>query len=171
MINPLREYLDDTDEIVYDVDFTDDLSERDEGTFFNELSHNIGLTVIYFNTLENEVSDCLLESMNQRGEDSRVWVLIKEFSFDKKMNCLKEIYLQFLNYNENDVRQKMTNKIESLFNKINEVKFFRNLIVHCNWSNHVNLENFEIKVKYVKKYNDMLRIRKKNLMILIIIII
>jgi len=131
MINPLREYLDDTDEIVYDIDFTDDLSEKDEETFFNELSQNIGLIVIYFNTLENEVSDCLLESMNQRGEDSRVWILIKDFSFDKKMNCLKEIYLQFLNYDENDVCQKMTNKIESLFNKINEVKIFRNLIVHC----------------------------------------
>ena len=160
MINPLPEYLEDTEKIVYEVDVVDYVP-KGQAKFYKQLKEKIGMLVISFNTLVSEIDDYLLESMNERGEDPRIWILIKDFSFEKKVNCLKDIYIQILNPEEKDSNQEILTRINATFLKIHEVKNFRNLIVHCNWSNHMNLKHFVTGVKLVKKEKSILRVRKQ----------
>ena len=160
MINPLPEYceeIENIEDIIYDVDLID-VSEKEE-VFFKELAEKIGTIIICFNALERDIDECLLELMNDRCEDPKIWILIKDFSFDKKTTCLKQIYAEMLNHIDNTT--DLSSKINILFNKITELKVFRNLIAHCNWVNHSNLNYFETKVKFVSSKNKVCRIRKE----------
>lgn len=160
MINPLPEYYEDTDKIVYDVDIIDYIP-KGQAKFFKQLKEKIGMLVISFNTLESEIEDRLLESLNERAEDPRMWLLIRDFTFDKKVSSLKEIYIQIFQPENEKSAKNVIAKIDAVFKKIYDVKNFRNLISHCNWGNHTDLKYFVTGVKLVKKHNSILRIRKE----------
>ncbi len=159
MWNPIPDYLQDEDKVIYDIDLEYN-NVKDESIFFRKLRYRLGDIVIFFNEFERTFDECILEMMNDRGEDTRIWVLIKDFSFDKKISSLELIYyekLKFYDRSETDLKPK----VDEIVKDIIKIKNTRNMYVHANWLNHSNLEYFESKVKHVKHKNSVLRVRKK----------
>jgi hypothetical protein len=159
MWNPIPDYLQDEDKVIYDIDLEYE-NVKNEGIFFRKLRYRLGDIVIFFNELERTVDECILEMMNDRGEDTRIWVLIKDFSFDKKISSLELIYYEKLKlYDRSGADLKP--KVEEIVKEIIKIKNTRNMYIHANWLNHSNLEYFESKVKHIKNKNSVLRVRKK----------
>lgn len=159
MWNPIPDYLQDEDKIVYDIDLEYE-NVKDESIFFRKLRYRLGDVVIFFNELERTIDECIIEMMNDRGEDPRIWILIKDFSFEKKANSLELIYSEILKYNKS-TGVELQSKVKNIMKEINEIKTQRNIYIHANWLNHSNLEYFESKVKHIKNQNSLLRVRKK----------
>ena len=159
MINPLPDYIEEEDSILYEVDIPDEDIEGKE-LFFRKLRYRIGSIVILANALERVVEDCLLEMMNERAEDSRVWILIQDFNLDKKINRLKSIYVEIIRivYDKNNTLLK---NVEDVFSKLEDVRKKRNIYIHSNWLNNLNLKYFETKVREIKTKEGYFRVRKK----------
>ena len=159
MWNPIPDYLQDEDKVIYDIDLEYE-NTKDESIFFRKLRYRLGDIIIFFNELERTIDECIIEMMTDRGEDPRIWVLMKDFSFEKKTSSLELIYYEMLKYNKTS-GDELRRKVESIIKEINTIRNERNIYIHANWLNHSNLEYFESKVKHIKHKNSMLRIRKR----------
>ena len=159
MINPLPDYIEDEDSVLYEIDIPAEEIEG-QGLFFRKLRYRIGSIVILVNALERVVEECLLEMMNERAEDSRVWILIQDFNLDKKIGRLKSIYIETIRITR-DKNKKLLKNVDSVFSKLDKVRKKRNIYIHSNWLNNYNLKYFETKVKEIKSKEGYFRVRKK----------
>jgi hypothetical protein len=157
-LNPLPDYIEDEKLVLYELDFE---SERTHTiSHFRKIKFRIGTIVILFNALEKLIESCIMEIMNGRGEDARVWILIKDFTFFKKEESLNDLYCENIRaLKENDA--VLLEKVKLLFTDIKKVRGERNIYVHCNWINSHNLEHFETKVKTIKEESGYFRVRKR----------
>jgi hypothetical protein len=158
MINPLPDYIEDEDSVLYEIDIPDE-NFQGQGLFFRKLRYRIGSIVILTNALERVVEDCLLEMMNERAEDPRVWILIQDFNLDKKINRLKSIYVETIRI-AHDKNSALLSNVQAVFSKLDETRRKRNIYVHSNWLNNYNLKYFETKVKEIKRKEGFFRVRK-----------
>lgn len=159
MINPLPDYIEDEDAVLYDVDIPDEGSEG-QAQFFRKLRYRIGSIVILANSLERIIENCLLEMMNERAEDPRVWILIQDFNLDKKISRLRSIYVETIRI-AHDKNKQLLNSVETVFSRLEEIRKKRNIYIHSNWLNNLNLKHFETKVKEIKSKEGYFRVRKK----------
>jgi hypothetical protein len=158
MINPLPSYIEDEDIILYEIDIPEKDNEG-QSRFFRKLRYRIGSIVILTNAFERIVEDCLLEMMNERAEDPRIWILIQDFTLEKKINRLKSIYIETVRLLQKD--RTLLEKINILFSKLEEIRRKRNIFIHSNWLNSLNLNYFESRVREIKKKDGYFRVRKK----------
>ena len=158
MFNPLPDYIEDEDTVLYEIDMPDEGVEG-QAQFFRKLRYRIGSIVILTNALERVVEECLLEMMNERAEDSRIWILIQDFTLDKKISRLKSIYVETVRLAQKD--RTLIEKIDRLFSRLEDIRKKRNIYIHSNWLNSLNLKYFETRVKEIKKKEGYFRVRKK----------
>lgn len=98
--------------------------------------------------------------MNHRGEDSRIWILIQDFSFYKKIESPKAIYLENLRlFNKSD--EKINERINTIFKTLDQLRIRRKLYIHSNWINTIYHEYCKSRVKFIKKGNGYFRIKSK----------
>lgn len=156
--NPLLDYIEDEKIVPYELDFE---SERTHTiSHYRKIKFRIGTIVILINALEKLIESCIMDMMNDRCEDARVWILIKDFNFYKKITSLNDLYCEDIRMlKENNA--ELQEKVKLIIKQINEVREERNIYIHCNWVNSHNFEYFETKVKNIKEEKGYFRIRKK----------
>lgn len=159
IINPLPDYLIDEDKILYDYIDDDDIDEKEKSIFFKKLKYRIGNITILFNSLEREIEEYILDTLNERGEDSRIWIILQDLSSYKKIIWLKKIFLDMAKHLDKET-DKIVAEINNLFTQIDDCRVKRNSYIHTNYLNNMNLKYFETKVKHIKKQNQYLRIKK-----------
>ena len=97
--------------------------------------------------------------MNERAEDPRVWILIQDFMLDKKITRLKSIYVETIRMVHNKDSALLKN-VDAVFSRLEEARKKRNIYIHSNWLNNLNLKYFETKVKEIKSKEGYFRVRK-----------
>jgi hypothetical protein len=158
IINHLTEYIEDTKEEIEYFDFEyDDIPEKERSLFFRKLQYRLGVLIVVFNYLERLIEECILDFVNSRGEDTRIWILIKDFNLDKKIKALKELYLEGIRITG---KKENKDKVNELFNEIDSIRIKRNTFIHSNWLNTINLKYFEVKIKKVDEIKGYMRTRK-----------
>jgi hypothetical protein len=159
IINRLHEYIEDDGTILYEVD-SSNLRCREAYLFFRKLRTRLGNIIILFNSLERLIEECILEMMNDRAEDSTVWILMLDLNIDKKIQKLYAIYIERIRlfHKNNDALLK---KVKSYFDDLNAIRIKRNIYIHSNYLNSLDYKYFENKVKEVKHLHGYFRIRKK----------
>jgi hypothetical protein len=157
IINHLIEYIEDTKEITsYDFEY-DDIPEKERSIFFRKLQYRLGALIVVFNYLERLIEECILDFINNRGEDTRIWILIKDYNLDKKIKVLKELYFEKIRITGKDESKE---NVYKLFNRIETIRISRNIFIHSNWLNDINLKYFEVKVKKVDEKIGYARARR-----------
>ena len=157
--NPLPEfYCDDNGDYIsvdFDFDFESELS--DDPDWLHKIKHRVGSIVIEFNALEKEIEDQILDIMNERAEDSRIWVFLENMPASRKINSLFQIYDRM--FEHCDVKDATKATAKDLNQRINTLNSKRNLYVHANWLNTVD-ELVEHRTRRLKT-GTYGRIRKK----------
>ena len=91
MNNPLPEFLEDENGFTpIDLFWEEDVSE--DPNWMRKVTYRVGQIVVEFNSLEQEIDSCILDWMNERGEDARIWAFIEQMPVSKKINALFTIY-------------------------------------------------------------------------------
>lgn len=158
ILNPLREYDEDSkEELKYDIEINE-VSEKERSLFYRKLQYRLGEIVVLFNYFERIIDECIINVMNERAEDERIWILIKDNNVDKKIKTLSELYISRMRITNN---YTLLEKHKLLFNRIEEIRIKRNIFIHSNWLNDNNLEYFEVKVKKINEKMGYMRVNKK----------
>ena len=133
--NPLPEFLHENgDYVSVDLDIDDDLSS--DPKWLQKIKHRVGSIVIEFNALEKEIDEAILDIMNERAEDARIWVFLENMPASRKINSLFQIYDRM--FEHCDVPESTKLNAKSLNQRINELNTKRNLYVHASWLNTIN---------------------------------
>lgn len=111
-----------------------------------------------FNYLEREIDEIILEIMNDRAEDERVWIFLESLSIDKKIDALSKIYDTYFAMEK--FEERFIDKKKSLFQRLNEIRINRNIYIHANWLNEYNGDLVEWKTKRLKS-GEYGRVHKK----------
>lgn len=158
ILNPLHEYCEDSkEETKYDIEL-EDISEKARSLFYRKLHYRLGEIVVLFNYFERLIDECIINTMNERSEDERVWILIRDYNIDKKIKTLSELYINVMRTNNN---YSLLEEHKLLFKRIENIRIQRNTFIHSNWLNDNNLEYFELKVKKINELKGYMRVNKK----------
>jgi len=111
-----------------------------------------------FNYLEREIDDLILEIMNDRAEDERVWMFMENMSSARKIDILSKLYDNYFYYSK--LGKELKVKKSNLFEKLSKIRINRNVYIHSNWLNDSNGEFVEYKTKRLKS-GEYGRIHKK----------
>lgn len=145
--NPLQEYLnEDGNLVLIDIDLDEEIANDPQ--WLKKIKYRIGSIVIEFNYLERQVDEAILEIMNERAEDERVWVFLEKMTCSSKFEALSKHYDLFLNYSKPP--EDLLSKKKKTFQKMEASRMRRNLYVHANWHNTVKGELVEGKTKRLK---------------------
>ena len=109
--------------------------ETDTPKWLQKIKHRVGSIVIEFSALEKEIDEQILDIMNERAEDSRIWVFLENMPASRKIHSLFQIYDRM--FEHCDVEESTKTNAKSLNHRISELNTKRNLYVHANWLNTI----------------------------------
>lgn len=124
-----------------------DLPSSDWARFCDEIAYNLGWFIIAFNSLEETITDSIIEltDRNKRFDEEITYIMIGDKSFSQKTNILEK--LLFLHF-DGDKEGPLFNDVSELFRKIRELGEIRNNYVHADWyQTSVENEKISIRVK------------------------
>jgi hypothetical protein len=107
--------------------------ESDEELFkyLDELASHIGWVMIYFNSLEDIVSQCIREAMlHDPFQDERIDVFLSEMLYASKCRSLLQLYGQLIESADVEYTQQDLNELEKL---LIECASRRNEYAHGDW--------------------------------------
>lgn len=135
MFNPLPEFLEDEGQFTY-VDFDLDKEISGDPNWMRKIRHRVGAIAVEFNALEAEIDYSILDWMNIRAEDERLWVFLESMPASKKIRALFEIYARTFHHCE--VLQATIDAAADLNRRLSDANAKRNFYVHANWHNTIN---------------------------------
>lgn len=136
MFNPLPEFVEDEGRFTY-VDFDlDDEEVSHDPNWMRKIRYRVGAIAVEFNALEAEIDYSILDWMNVRAEDERLWVFLESMAASKKIHALFEIYAR--TFHHCDVAQTTIDAADALKRRLIDANVKRNFYVHANWHNTIN---------------------------------
>lgn len=149
MFNPLQDYIDNEGEYKW-VEFNlDDVSLKDP-YWLKKIKYRIGSIVMEFNYLERSIDDYILEIMNDRCEDERVWIFLENLSSANKIDALSKLYDNYFAFADFNYEEQLKTRKIKLFQSLNEARIKRNIYIHSNWLGEFSGELVEHKTKKLK---------------------
>lgn len=112
----------------------DELEQYDfsDGEFLEKVidkySPLLGLFLINFSEVENELNGAIADYINERGHETG-FVIIEKITTSNKIDLFYKLYLRFTLYKPPIYKAELT-KIKK---QLNELNLFRNALVHANW--------------------------------------
>jgi len=154
--NLLPEFLHENGEYTrVDLDFEGELSSDPD--WLSKVKLRVGSVVVEFNALEKDIEDSILDLMNERGEDSRIWVFLENMPASRKIHALFQIYDRIFEHAK--VSARTIGAAKDLKTRILELNSKRNLYVHANWMNTID-EMVEHRTRRLKSGNYV-RVRQR----------
>ena len=145
MNNPLPEFLEDENGFTpIDLFWEEDVSE--DPNWMQKVTYRVGQIVVELNSLEQKIDSCILDWMNERGEDARIWAFIEQMPVSKKINALFTIYSRTCEWT--DVPKSLVSDARDLKRRITAINVRRNFYVHANWYSTIN-EMVEHKTRQI----------------------
>ena len=136
MFNRLPQFVEDEGQFTYlDFDLVDEEISADPN-WMRKIRYRVGAVAVEFNALEAEIDYSILDWMNVRAEDDRLWVFLESMTASKKIDSLFEIYAR--TFHHCDVAQATVDAATNLKRRLNEANVKRNFYVHANWHNTIN---------------------------------
>jgi hypothetical protein len=124
--------------------------------YLKEIVPYIGWIIVYFNSLEEHISDFIREAiLRDPFHDTRLDVLLSEMSFLGKCKGLIHLYGQLIEDSSIEYKQKDLNELEKM---LNECMMRRNEYAHANWLG-VTKENY-VRVKSKSKKQGVFHLFK-----------
>jgi hypothetical protein len=97
--------------------------------YLDILLPNIGLLVMYFNSLEKRLDKCLCETFTDRT-DSTGLIVLHKMNYSAKVDLFKRFSEDFFNAIGKDIEE-----YTGLIDNLKESGRLRNLVVHADWEN------------------------------------
>lgn len=157
IINPLPEYLDQEGKPIL-VDIEPDEESAADPQWLKKVKHRVGAIIVEYNYLEREIDDGILEIMNERHEDERVWVFLENMSSSRKIDALSRLY--DICSHDSEMPVELQDRKKALFDELDDLRQRRNVYVHANWHNTVSGELVEHRTKRMKS-GEYARFRQK----------
>jgi len=102
-------------------------------TYFEDYSSLIGAFIIKFNELEHEVNISIAKIMFD-DDDSEGYRIVKFLNFFNKVEFFHEKYLERVIGMGGDNKEKDKETLKRIKKDLDEVRVFRNKLVHANWN-------------------------------------
>lgn len=154
MSNIIPDYIDDTNEILYDLEVNNE--ESLDSNIMKKIKYRLGSLIMNSNYLERVIDSMIIDEFSDDYEDTRIWIAIKDYTFDKKIKYLEAILLEKMRICD---KKENIEEVKNFFKQLDKIRIERNLYVHANWLNCYNQKYFEIKVKECQ--SKVCRLRKK----------
>jgi len=145
MPNHIPDFIHDTNEILYDIIVWDE-DDIDTNTL-KKIKYRLGTLIMLSNYLERQIDEMIVNEFSDDLEDTRIWLAIKDYTFDKKIKYLESIIIEKV---RNIHRQELIGNVQFFCKKLDNVRIDRNLYIHANWLNTYNKKYVEIKIKDYK---------------------
>jgi len=113
------------------ADALDTVDESKLSDYLSDLAPAIGWIIIYFNSLEDEVSGFIREAiLRDATQDERMDVFLAGMLFSAKVRALLDLYGQMIEYGDLEVTHEDLRKVDAL---LTECATRRNEYAHADW--------------------------------------
>jgi hypothetical protein len=113
------------------ADELDTVDESELADYLSELAPEIGWIIIYFNSLEDELSGFIREAiLRDAMQDERMDVFLSGMLFSAKARALLDLYGQMIEYGGSAVTHEDLRKVDTL---LTECATRRNEYAHADW--------------------------------------
>jgi hypothetical protein len=136
MFNTLPEFVEKEGQFTYFDFHLDDEEISGDPNWMRKIRYRVGAVAVEFNALEAEIDYSILDWMNIRAEDDRLWVFLELMAASKKIHSLFEIYAR--TFHHCDVAQVTIDAATDLKHRLIGANVKRNFYVHANWHNTIN---------------------------------
>ena len=117
------------EEVNYELEYMEDEDEFE--SYLDDVAPYIGWVVIYFNSLEDHITDFIRESiLRDPFHDERLDVFLSEMMFAGKCRALLNLYGQLIESMDVSYSHQDLNKLELM---LNECSKRRNEYAHADW--------------------------------------
>jgi hypothetical protein len=114
-----------------EADELDTVDEDELTDYLSELAPEIGWIIIYFNSLEDEVSGFIREAiLRDATQDERMDVFLAGMLFSAKARALLDLYGQMIEWGGSAVTHEDLRKVDAL---LTECAIRRNEYAHADW--------------------------------------
>lgn len=127
------------------------------GASLNIFAAYIGWVIIYFNSLEDSITDEIKEQLSDRPTTDRlIFVLISKMGYSEKVDALSKILGMTISWLWEKQDAKVQAELSLLCKALHECATRRNRYAHGDWTG-VSKHNF-VKVKTKAKNNDIVHL-------------
>lgn len=113
-----------------EIDQYDYINWEREGKVIEKYSRYIGAFLIYFNKLEHElnraISTCFADDLVHEG-----YLITKDLTFRNKIELFNNLFFERASFSKK--KEIPIKKLKTLYNDLNSMNTFRNIIVHADW--------------------------------------
>jgi hypothetical protein len=110
----------------------------------------IGRLITTFNSLENEISECLVGQISVTDEIG--WIVISDLGFNEKLRLWEKICNYFIEFIKDDlIKQQYSGKLITLSRNLLDYSKIRNSITHANWSELSEKSMVKTKTRFSNK--------------------
>lgn len=149
---------------IFELENQDNLTESESDEIFSNLISQIGLMVIYFNSLDSLVSYAVDKALDPHERRSEInYLLISEMSYSQKVTFIIRNYGSLI-YNDTNF-ESLKGDLESLEKNLRDSGTIRNIYAHADYGSLINGHYIKVKTKAKRNgvYHEYLRFEERDL--------